>query len=414
MILKYLPKCINYYCFDEVDLKDGAEINLVELEFQGNCLHKDIPAYPGFVCIGDALFMAGGVFYDVPHPTFFKQISPTNYLSTAPLPVVGSSPVTWTRSPTSMDLARAGPMVAPLHDGRIFICGGTPIRSSWVEIYDPKTGQFLPRKLPAHIKRIPIARSCFQWTKELVMIYYDRWVYTELEFKDEHPMSCDIEGHQPTLLQYNLVTDKWIVFADNIPPPIDEMNKRNLIYVGGDLLFSIDYSYSWLVYDLSSRKVVGNVSVKLPGAKISGARVIDAFYVGGKTDVKSTSWFFYVFMPNVIKHQFRGVQYAKVEVVQRKDGDLYATVHMNGVLGISPYSDIYIIASSKRDAEEDMLEASTTSSKRDAEEDMLEASTTSSKRDAEEDMLEASTTSSSSKRDALLEERGKEKVMRSE
>ncbi|KAG6390425.1 hypothetical protein SASPL_148159 [Salvia splendens] len=155
------------------------------------------------------------------------------------------------------------------------------------------------------------ARSCFQWTKEVVMVYYDQWVYNEDEYEDEAPMSCDIEGHRPTLLQYNLVTNKWVFFAYNIPNSLDEMNKRNLIYVSGDILFSIDYSSSWLVYDLSSREVVGNVDVDLPDARL-------------------------------LKLSMSETLMLKVEVVQGKDGDYTATVQMNGVLRVAPYSNMYM------------------------------------------------------------------------
>ncbi|KAL1533572.1 hypothetical protein AAHA92_33438 [Salvia divinorum] len=94
---------IKYFCFDEVELKDDTDLDLEELGFQGNCLHKDIPIFAGFFCVGDAMFMVGGMLYSVPTPISRKQITKTNCLLFAPLSR-DSSPVTWTRSPTSMDL----------------------------------------------------------------------------------------------------------------------------------------------------------------------------------------------------------------------------------------------------------------------------------------------------------------------
>ncbi|KAG6383031.1 hypothetical protein SASPL_157234 [Salvia splendens] len=284
IMLKYTSLSMNYCCIDEVELKDGTERNLEELEFKGNCLHQDIPADPGIVCVGDTMYMFGGDIYSVPLPVLSKQIRLTNYLSFAPLPS-DSSPVTWNRSPTGMSVDRVNPMVAPLHDGRIFICGGTYIRSSWAED----------------------------------------------EYEGRARMSCNIEGYEPTLLQYNLVSNYWQVFARELPEPYYEI---------------------WLVYNLSSKKV-GNVEVELPDTD-----VIEAFYVGN-THTTSTSWVFYVFLRHMVNYMTSGVRYAKVEVVQGKDGDYIATVQMNGVLRVRPFSDMHMFgfkARSKRDAEEQLLE----------------------------------------------------------
>ncbi|KAG6394691.1 hypothetical protein SASPL_145281 [Salvia splendens] len=68
IMLKYTPLSMNYCCIDEVELKDDTERNLEELEFKGNCLHEDIPANPGIVCVGDTMYMFGGVIYSVPQP----------------------------------------------------------------------------------------------------------------------------------------------------------------------------------------------------------------------------------------------------------------------------------------------------------------------------------------------------------
>ncbi|XP_042027705.1 uncharacterized protein LOC121774877 isoform X2 [Salvia splendens] len=351
IMLKYTSLSMNYCCIDEVELKDGTERNLEELEFKGNCLHQDIPADPGIVCVGDTMYMFGGDIYSVPLPVLSKQIRLTNYLSFAPLPS-DSSPVTWNRSPTGMSVDRVNPMVAPLHDGRIFICGGTYIRSSWAEVYDPKTCQFLSLQLPMSVAKIPIPRSCFQYTNELVLIYYDAWFYNQDEYEGRARMSCNIEGYEPTLLQYNLVSNYWQVFARELPEPYYETYKRNLVYVGGDILFMMDYSSSWLVYNLSSKKV-GNLEVELPDTD-----VIEAFYVGN-THTTSTSWVFYVFLRHMVNYTTSGVRYAKVEVVQGKDGDYIATVQMNGVLRVRPFSDMHMFgfkARSKRDAEEQPLE----------------------------------------------------------
>ncbi|XP_042027703.1 uncharacterized protein LOC121774876 isoform X2 [Salvia splendens] len=351
IMLKYTPLSMNYCCIDEVELKDDTERNLEELEFKGNCLHQGIPVSPGIVCVSDTMYMFGGVIYSVPQPVLSKQMTLTNCLSYAPLPS-DSSPVTWTRSPTGMSVDRVNPMVAPLHDGRIFICGGTYIRSSWAEVYDPKTCQFLSLQLPMSVAKIPIPISCFQYTNELVLIYYDAWFYNQDEYEGRARMSCNIEGYEPTLLQYNLVSNYWQVFARELPEPYLDPYKRNLVYVGGDILFMMDYSYSWLVYNLSSKKV-GNVEVELPDAA-----VIEAFYVGN-THTTHTSWVFYVFLRHKVNYITGGVRYAKVEVVQGKDGDYIATVQMNGVLRVPLFSDMYMFgfkARSKRDAEEQLPE----------------------------------------------------------
>ncbi|KAG6394683.1 hypothetical protein SASPL_145279 [Salvia splendens] len=113
-----------------------------------------------------------------------------------------------------------------------------------------------------------------------------------------------------------------------------------------------DMSSSWLVYNLSSKKV-GNVEVELPDTD-----VIEAFYVGN-THTTSTSWVFYVCLRHMVNYTTSGVRYAKVEVVQGKDGDYIATVQMNGVLRVRPFSDMHMFgfkARSKRDAEEQPLE----------------------------------------------------------
>ncbi|XP_047959259.1 uncharacterized protein LOC125204599 [Salvia hispanica] len=346
IMLKHMPLSMTYCCIDEVELKDGTDRNLEELEFQGNCLHKDIPACAGFVCVGDTMFMFGGSIYSIPQSISSTQVTSTNYLSTAPLPV-GSSPVTWTRSPTSMSVVRVNPMVAPLHDGRIFICGGTHIRSSWAEIYDPKTGQFLSVDLPTNVAKIPLPRSCFQYTKELVLVYYDAWFYNQDEYEGRACMSCHIEGYEPILLQYNLVENHWDIFARVLPESYSDAYKRTLIYVGGNILFMMYYSYKWLVYNLSSKEVVANVEVELPDADVIGAF---------NTHKTSTSWVFYIFIRHVDNFITDGVRYAKVEVVQGKDGDYIATVLMNGVLRASPFSNMYMFgfkARSKRGAEEE-------------------------------------------------------------
>ena len=161
------------------------------------------------------------------------------------------------------------------------------------------------------------------------MVYYHYWMYGEGLYQ-----RC-----KPSLLSYNIVEDKWDEFEDNIPPPLYDMGNRNLVYVGGNILFIIDYACIWFVYDLSSRKEVGEVCVK---ARPRGERVPvkRAVYAGNK-DIRSSRWVIYIFM-RAGDDNYCDQEYAKVEVVQGKGGDYTAKVQMKGVLKLGPYDDIYM------------------------------------------------------------------------
>ncbi|KAL1559719.1 hypothetical protein AAHA92_10028 [Salvia divinorum] len=283
---------VHYHSFDELSLKDYTDRDLETSGFKEN-LEENIPSFPRFFRVGDALFMVGGLFDD--------HQNPTNCL--------------W-----------------------IFICGGTGESDDWAEFYDPVTGEFAGKELPVTFG-CPFPSSCFQWTDQVVMVYYQYWVYNKEEFDDPSfpPLiGEDKEHHTPTLLSYNMVENNWDIFAENLPEPLYCMDKRKLIYVGGNILFIIDFARLWFVYDLSSKEKAEEVSVEGGGEDVP---VLGAFYAGNK-DIKGTSWVFYIFTPN----NYYGLGYAKVEVNQGKGGDYIATLQMKGVLRVGPFSEVYIIA----------------------------------------------------------------------
>ncbi|XP_047939165.1 uncharacterized protein LOC125186763 [Salvia hispanica] len=350
-----------YHSFNELGLKDCNDRDLVLSGFKRN--PEAFPIDFGFFCVGDALFMVGGMT---------EYLQPTNGLWSALPPPDGSFSESWTLCPVTMKVKRSLPILVPLPDGRIFICGGTNEREGWAEIYDPKKGEFEGRNLPRmeypatplRDDRIfirggiceqegwddiynsdngefdcPHPISCFQWTDQVVMVYYHHLLYTKRKFHKP----C-----QPSLISYNIAQQQWEYFADNLPPPLYDSGERNLVYVGGDILFIIDFACTWFVYDLSSKKEAGEVLVK---GKPRGERVPvkGAFYAGNK-DIKSTSWVLYVFMPMPDNNCDLG--YAKVEVIQGKGGDYFATFQIRGVLKVGPFYEIYIFADKDKKGKE--------------------------------------------------------------
>ncbi|KAL1565768.1 hypothetical protein AAHA92_01453 [Salvia divinorum] len=220
---------------------------------------------------------------------------------------------------------------------------GTSEQQGWAELYDPDKGEFHCKNLRGPVG-CPGSKSCFQWTDQVVMVYYDHWVYGEESFK-----SC-----KPSLLTYNIANNSWHKFVDNLPPPLyDYMGRRNLVYVGGDILFIIDSACFWFVYDLSSKKQVGEVCVN---ARPRGANVpvVEAFYAGDK-DVKTTSWVFYIFM-YAPGNNCCELEYAKVGIIQGKGGDYFSTLRRRGVLKIGRFDDIYIFAETDKKGKEKLIE----------------------------------------------------------
>ncbi|KAL1533580.1 hypothetical protein AAHA92_33445 [Salvia divinorum] len=214
-------------------------------------------------------------------------------------------------------------MVVPLHDGRIFICGGTSEPKCWVEIYDPEKGGFDRRDLPDDILN-PFPSSCFLWADQSVMLYY-----TKISIKEQ---VC-----KPSLLLYDVERNNWKIFAENLPDSKSyDLEKRMLIYVGGNILFIIDQASCWFVYDLSTRKVVGKVDVR-----VEDGEVMQALYLGNN-DIKNISWIFYIFMPDVShRYGYSDLRHAKVEVVQDKGGDYTAIVQLSSSESWLPYRPLY-------------------------------------------------------------------------
>ncbi|KAL1557486.1 hypothetical protein AAHA92_08056 [Salvia divinorum] len=327
-----IDKTMHYHGFDELGLKDCTDRDLVISGFKRNL--ETIPICVGFFRVGDALFMVGGKSCT----RFKRTLEPTNRLWSALPPPDGSFCESWTLCPATMKVKRSVPILVPLRDGRIFICGGTSEQEGWAEFYDPEKGEFEGKNLLVSMG-CPHPISCFQWTDQVVMVYY------------HHGGKGLHKPCKPSLLSYNIVEDKWDKFEENLPPPLYDMGKRNLVYVGGDILFIIDYACLWFVYDLSSRKEVGEVCVKArPRGEL--VPVMEAFYAGNK-DVKSTSWVFYIFMA-MPDDNYCDLEYAKVEVVQAKGGDYIATVQTKGVLKVGPFYDIYIFAEKDKKGKEKM------------------------------------------------------------
>ncbi|XP_041995303.1 uncharacterized protein LOC121745454 [Salvia splendens] len=362
---------LHYHRFDELGLKDCSDRDLVISGFERNL--EPIPGCVGFFCVGDTLFMAGGMI-SIGEEEKVK-CEPTNCLWSAVPPNDGSLCESWTLCPATMKVKRFPSIVVPLHDGRIFICGGTAEREGWAELYDPEKGELdaknlsvsmgeYPRPLnalelydpdkreylpaPNPMSMCPRAISCFQWTNEVVMVYYHHLLYGRGKGRT---LDC-----KPSLLSYNIAQDKWAIFAENIPPPLygRDMGYRNLVYVGGDIIFIIDYSCVWFVYDLSSKEEVGEVCVA--GPRGQNKQVVEAFYTGNK-DIRSSSWGFCVFM-RMAGNNYCDLAYAKVEVVQGMDGSYISTVLMKGVLKIGPFIDIYIFGEEDKKGKEkiEMLE----------------------------------------------------------
>ncbi|KAL1533587.1 hypothetical protein AAHA92_33452 [Salvia divinorum] len=342
-LLKYFNINVQYLSFNEVNLKDDTHLEVSGFSVVSGgegVVSEDFPTVPGFCRVGGALFMVGGMYNE-------PEVGPTKWLWSAPPPPIpdGSFTMTWTRCDTAMDSERFNNLVVPLHDGRIFICGGTCEPKCWIEIYDPENGEFDRRDLPDHISN-PFPASCFLLADQLVMLYYHNGVNKE-------------EVVRPSLVLYDVGRNTWEIFAENLPVHeahgLLEMEKRNLIYVGGNILFIIDQASRWFVYDLSAKKEVGKVDVR-----IKDGDAMQAFYLGNN-DMISSSWMFYIFLPNEnYYHTYTDLRYAKVEVVQGKGGDYIATVQLSGLLRVGDHDELYIFiadeVSSKRGAEEDLLE----------------------------------------------------------
>ncbi|KAL1533598.1 alpha,alpha-trehalose-phosphate synthase [UDP-forming] 1-like [Salvia divinorum] len=351
-VIKYLEEKMQYL---DVDLKDVPISGFPAVTCDEGIVCEDLPTAPGVCRVGDALFMVGGRLKhtEVRYGREYCNHRETKWLWSAPAPPIagGSYTMTWTRCDTAMDSGRSLPMVVPLHDGRIFICGGTSKPECWVEIYDPEKGEFDRRDLPEHIFE-PTLLSCFLWADQSVMLYCNRVTIEEEEEEEE--------VNKPSLLLYDVERNNWEILAENLPASKHNYwEKSNLIYVGGSILFIIDQASCWFVYDLSAKKEVGKVDVRVKDGK-----VMKALYLGNN-DIKNTSWIFYIFLPDAKRDMkyhptfYTNLRYAKVEVVQVKGGDYIATVQFSGVLKIGDFDKLYIIAdeaSLKRAAEDCLKE----------------------------------------------------------
>ena len=238
-----------------------------------------------------------------------------------PIASGGSITMTWTRCDTAMNSTRSLPMVVPLRDGKIFICGGTSKPEGWVEIYDPEKG------VPDH-NLDPFPSSCFMWDDQSVTLYYDNINKSE-------------DASNPSLFLYDVERNNWEIFASYLPDSkVPDGGKRNIIYVGGNILFVINQASCWTVYNLSPKEV------QKVDVNAKDGDVMQVLYLGNN-DVNNTSWIFYIFMPNVMDRDYiatiySDLRYAKVEVVQEKGGDYSATVQFTGVLKIGGFDDIYM------------------------------------------------------------------------
>ncbi|KAL1533581.1 alpha,alpha-trehalose-phosphate synthase [UDP-forming] 1-like [Salvia divinorum] len=309
-VIKYHEEKMQYLV---VDLKDVLISGFPAVSCVEGIECEDIPSEPGVCRVGDALFMVGGHLKHtkVRYGSQYSIPPDTKWLWSAPAPPIagGSFTMTWTRCNTPMDSRRILPLVVSLHDGRIFICGGTSEPECWLEIYDPEKNEFNRRDLPDHT---PL--SCFLWADQSIMLYYNRVTIEEEEVS------------KPSLILYDVERNNWEIFAENLPASQRcYWEKRNLIYVGGNILFIIYQASCWFVYDLSAKKVVRKVDVGFKDGH--GMHALD-------------------------------LRYAKVEVVQGKGGDYISTVQFSGVLKIGGFDELYIIANEaniKRAAEEDRL-----------------------------------------------------------
>ena len=144
----------------------------------------EILYYPDLKEIRNALFMAGGMTY---------YLKPTNGLWSAVSPPDRSFSESWTLCPATLKVKRSVPILVPLHDGRIFICGGTNEREGWAEIYDPKKGEFEGTNLPRmEYPDIPLedqddriftlGGNCQRWGE-----FYNK---DNGKFDCPHPISC--------------------------------------------------------------------------------------------------------------------------------------------------------------------------------------------------------------------------------
>ncbi|KAL1532216.1 hypothetical protein AAHA92_32250 [Salvia divinorum] len=309
MTLYVFNQTLHYCTFTESELEDCTDLDPEMSEFKGN-LEKDIPVLYGIFRVDGTLFMVGG--YEC------RAIQPR------------ASPITrW----------------QDIH------LRGTAELESWLEIYDPVKGQFEARKLSDEIG-YPYPKSCFQWTDQVVLIYYHDWFYSKEEFYRPTCSSGKEKQHRiPSLLSYNMQTDEWAIFAEHLPKPSSPY--RNLVYVGGDTLFIIDSTYHWFVYDLSSKKEVGKVKVEGQRKEDEDecAVVMGAVYAGDNV-IESTSWVIYIFQPD--RDNFdTSLRYSKVEVVQGKGGDYVATVRLSGLIRVGFCSCFYVIADKVSAAEEE-------------------------------------------------------------
>ncbi|KAG6388643.1 hypothetical protein SASPL_150075 [Salvia splendens] len=173
--------------------------------------------------------------------------------------------------------------------------------------------------------------------------------------RSDAKVNLEEDACKPLLVLYDVERNNWEIFAYNLPASEPcYWGSENLVYVGGNILFIIDQASCWVVYDMSAKKKVGKVDVRVEDWDV----IMKALYLGSN-DMISSSWIFYIFKPNYVKNYcYRNFRYAKVEVIQVQGGDYISTVHFSGILKIGGFDDLYIIAdeaSIKRTAEENRL-----------------------------------------------------------
>ncbi|XP_042056592.1 uncharacterized protein LOC121801204 isoform X2 [Salvia splendens] len=344
----FFDQTLRYCTFSESELEDCIDLYPKMSEFQG-LLVKDIPIQYGVFRVDGTLFMVGGCRLE----DDIIASEPTNWMWSVspPPPHVASPNMCWTRCPTAMNVKRIISVLVPLRDGRIFICGGTADLESWAEIYDPAKGLFEARKLSDDIG-YPRPSSCFQWTDELVVIYYHCWVYSKELFYCpwySGDLGEDKQHTKPSLLSYNLRTKEWEVIEEKLPEPLPHSYnkmKRNLVYVGCDTLFIIDSTYNWFSYNLSSKEV-GKVKFEVQSKEDVDEYdyiyelVVGAVYAGNNVS-QSTGWVIYIFQLDMDMFE-TCLRYSKVEVVQCKGMDYVATVLSSGLVTVGFFSDVDII-----------------------------------------------------------------------
>lgn len=294
-------RCWKFIFFDEADLKDGAVVKVCSLDAvfldKEARVSFDLPCWPGFCCLGCTLFLAGGRML-----TEYEDVDVDLLLSFDPTAATQSECSTCSWRISGVMRHKQQICVPVPYDGKIFIFG----LDSSTEIYDPQLGNCLqPMHLPKKLD-LGVPNSYFLWKdsrkaseKPLIVLYcgYHRG------------------GHQ--LHSYDVEEERWELFDGNFPepPPDRGIWIRNLIPLPfSNTLLLIDRAALWSAYNLTSKKVVGEVQVQ--GLK-KDHLVVQAFLCGCFDD---GSLILYIFMDFLVPWEFYFVEpstyvpYAKVRL----------------------------------------------------------------------------------------------------